>query len=78
MEAIVVYQMPCPGKNGVFVASSIPSPEQALQELQHWAAGNGYRIAAVRRSFTVYSGERQPREWVLLERSQAEESRERA
>ena len=74
----MVYQMPCPGKNGVFVASSIPSPEQALQELQHWAAGNGYRIAAVRRSFTVYSAEQQPREWVLLERAADQEPSRRA
>lgn len=65
----MVYQMPCPGKAGVFVASSYESREQAQRELQGWAAGNGYRFAAAERTFTVYGHQQQPRLWVLLERS---------
>lgn len=64
----MVYQMPCPGKESIFIASSFPKPEQALRDLQGWAAGNGYRLAAIERSFTVYGQNQQPREWVLLER----------
>lgn len=66
----MVYQMPCPGKEGIFAASSFPHPEQAHRELMGWAAGNGYRLAEIQRSFTVYGREQQPREWVLLERCQ--------
>ena len=64
----MVYQMPCPGKEGVFVASSYQSPEQAERELQGWAAGHGYRFAPADRTFVVYGREQQPRQWVLLER----------
>lgn len=71
----MVYQMPCPGSKGVFVASSEPNAEQAHRELQGWAAGNGYRLAAAARAFTVYGRDQQPRQWVLLERSQVEKSR---
>jgi|GEM_PF-1114010 len=65
----MVYQMPCPGKGKMFIASSFPQPEQALRDLQGWAAGNGYRLAAIERSFSVYGCDQQPRHWVLLERS---------
>ena len=65
----MVYRMPCPGKESMFIASSFSQPEQALKDLQGWAAGNGYRLAAVERSFTVYGLNQQPREWVLLERN---------
>jgi len=67
----MVYQMPCPGKEKMFIASSFPQPEQALRDLQGWAAGNGYRLGANERSFTVYSRDRQPHEWMLLERGAA-------
>lgn len=66
----MVYQMPCPGKAGIFVASSHETQDQAEQELQGWAAGHGYRFAAAERTFTVYGHEQQPRQWVLLERNQ--------
>lgn len=62
----MVYQMPYPGKEGVFVASSYQSQDQAQRELQSWAAGHGYRFAAADRTFTVYGHEQQPRQWVLL------------
>ena len=65
----MVYQMPCPGSKGVFAASSEPNPEQARQDLQDWAAGNGYRVAEAARAFTVYGRDQQPRQWVLLERA---------
>ena len=70
----MVYQMPCPGKDGtleesIFVASSYEGHEQAQQELQGWAAGHGYRFAAADRTFTVYGHEQQPRQWVLLKRA---------
>ena len=65
----MVYQMPCPGSKGVFAASSEPNPEQARQDLQDWAAGNGYRIADAARAFTVYGRDQQPRQWVLLEQA---------
>lgn len=65
----MVYQMPGPGSKGVFVASSEPNPDQARQELQGWAAGNGYRMAEAARAFTVYGRDQQPRQWVLLERA---------
>ncbi len=64
----MVYQMPCPGKVGVFVASSYESQYQAERELQGWAAGHGYRFAAAERTFTVYGREQRPRQWVLLTR----------
>ncbi len=71
----MVYQMPCPGKDGVlkasvFVASSYESQEQARRELENWAAGNGYLLAEAPRTFTVYGHEQQPRQWMLLERSE--------
>ena len=69
MGTVMVYQMPCPGKNSTFIASSFPQPEQALRDLQNWAAGNGCRLAAIERSFTVYGLNQQPRHWVLLEQS---------
>ncbi len=65
----MVYQMPCPGKKGVFVASSYEGQEQAQRELQGWAAGHGYRFASSERTFTVYGHEQQPRQWVLLTRT---------
>ena len=66
----MVYQMPCPGKTGVFVASSDPNEDQAHQELLGWAETNGYRFAQKSaRTFTVYGSEQQPRQWVLLERA---------
>lgn len=70
----MVYQMPGPGSQGVFAASSDANPDQARQELQDWAAGNGYRIADAARAITVYGRDQQPRQWVLLE--QAEVSRQ--
>ncbi len=66
----MVYQMPCPGKASVFVASSCEGQEQAECELQGWAVGNGYRFAASDRTFTVYGREQQPRQWVLMQRSE--------
>ena len=68
----MVYQMPCPGSKGIFVASSYANPDQAQQELQGWAAGNGYRFAGADRAFTVYGHDQQPRQWVLMERGQNE------
>ena len=65
----MVYQMPCPGSKGVFVASSEPHPDRAHQELLGWAAGNGYRFADAARAFTVYGRDQQPRQWVLLEQA---------
>ena len=65
----MVYQMPCPGSKGVFVASSYPNPDQAQQDLQTWATGNGYRFAEAARTFTVYGRDQQPRQWLLLERA---------
>ncbi len=65
----MVYQMPCPGKEGVFVASSYESRDQAERELHGWAAGHGYRFAAAERTFTVYGREQRPRQWVLLTRA---------
>lgn len=65
----MVYQMPCPGKKSVFVASSNANSDQAHRELQGWAAGNGYCLAAAERSFMVYGHEQRPRKWVLLERA---------
>jgi hypothetical protein len=75
----MVYQMPCPGKDGglkesVFVASSYESQEQARRELKHWAAGNGYLLAEAPRTFTVYGCEQQPRQWVLMQRSETAKS----
>ncbi len=72
----MVYQMPCPGSKGVFVASSEPNPDHARQELQGWAAGNGYRLAEAARAFTVYGRDQQPRQWVLLEQGQPESRRD--
>jgi hypothetical protein len=66
----MIYQMPCPGKEGVFVASSYLNEDQAHRELRGWAAGNGYRLAEIERFFTVYGREQQPRQWVLLERGE--------
>ena len=63
----MVYQMPCPGSKDVFVASSYINPEQAHQDLQRWAAGNGYRLAEAARAFTVYGHDQQPRQWLLME-----------
>ena len=65
----MVYQMPCPGKEGVFVASSYLNADQAHRELQGWAAENGFRYAKAERTFMVYGREQQPRQWVLLKRS---------
>ena len=67
----MVYRMPCPGKEGLFVASSYLNYDQAHRELLGWAAGNGYRFAESERMFTVYGREQQPRQWVLLERSES-------
>jgi hypothetical protein len=72
-ELLMVYQMPCPGKDGVlkesvFVASSYQSQAQAQRELERWAAGNGYLLAEAPRTFTVYGHEQQPRQWMLLKR----------
>jgi len=76
---LMVYQMPCPGKDGVlkegvFVASSYESQDQAERELQGWAAGNGYRFAGAERTFIVYGREQQPRHWVLMQRSEKAKS----
>ena len=65
----MIYQMPCPGKEGVFVASSYPNEDQAHQELRGWAVGNGYHFAEAKHTFMVYGLEQQPRQWVLLERA---------
>ena len=65
----MVYQMPCPGKEGVFVASSHANENQAYHELYGWAAGHGYHLADATHAFTVYGQEQQPRQWVLLERA---------
>jgi hypothetical protein len=78
-EFLMVYQMPCPGKNGgltasAFVASSYQSQNQAQHELESWAAGNGYCYAEATRTFTVYGREQQPRQWVLMQRSEKAKS----
>ena len=65
----MVYQMPCPGSKGIFVASSEPNPDRAQQELQGWAAGNGYRLADAARAITIYGRDQQRRQWVLLEQA---------
>ncbi len=70
----MIYQMPCPGKARVFVASSAPGEEQARLELQRWASGSGYRYSQAERTFTVYGAEQQPRQWVLLERASSRRS----
>ena len=67
----MVYQMPCPDKAHVFAASSVDDEEQARQEVQAWASGNGYRIASMGNTFTVFGGGSRTREWVLLERARA-------
>ena len=64
----MVYQMPCPGHEGVFVASSDLNEDQAQRELQQWARANGYRLAEAQQKFTVYGSEQRTRQWVLLER----------
>ncbi|MGI4787481.1 MAG: hypothetical protein ACRYFS_01380 [Janthinobacterium lividum] len=65
----MVYQMPCPGKSRIFVASSFSNEDQAHQELTGWASGNGYQFAGPDRTFTVYGCEQRPRQWVLMERA---------
>lgn len=63
----MVYQMPCPDRAHVFVASSVENEEQARKEVRAWARGNGYKEASDR-TFTTFQGGLRSREWTLLER----------
>ena len=64
----MVVQMPCPDTTRVFAASSSDNEEQARQEVQTWADGNGYRLSQPGRPFTIYHANQPGREWALLER----------
>ncbi len=68
----MVVQMPCPDKDHVFAASSVENAHTALQEVQAWAAGNGYRLTQPCHPYTVYHEDHSIREWVLLERAAAQ------
>lgn len=67
----MVCQMPCPDRAHVFVASSVENEEQGRREVQSWANGNGYQVAASSHTFTTFRGGCRPREWTLLERGAA-------
>ena len=63
----MVLQMPYPEKGSVFVASSDENKDQARQEVQNWASGQG--LAEAGRTFTIFRPDAVPREWVLMERT---------
>ena len=65
----MVFEMPCPDKRFVFVASTLEDQQQADTEITTWASSHGYRTPPEDQVFTIFSKVTAVREYRLLERS---------
>ncbi len=67
----MVFEMPCPDKQFVFVASTLEDETQADTEITSWADSHGYRTPKLDQVYTVYTNVSPVREWRLLERARS-------
>lgn len=65
----MVFEMPCPDKSLVFVASTLEDQRQADTEITSWASSHGYRTPPEDKVFTIFNSVSAIREYRLLERS---------
>ncbi len=65
----MLYQMPCPAQQLLFVASSLKEECQAQTEIAQWAQANGYGLPREGQTFVIYQDGAAAREWRLIERS---------
>ena len=64
----MVYEMPCPDRRFVFVASTMKDANQADSEVTTWASSHGYREPKTDQVYTVFTKVLEAHEWHLMER----------
>lgn len=67
----MVFEMPCPDKRMLFVASDVEDRTQADQEIVQWATLHGYRVPQSDQVYMIYQNRRLLQDWRLLERCAA-------
>ncbi len=67
----MIYQMPCPAPDLLFVASSRDEEEPAEREIALWAVQNGYQPPQDARTFVFYEPGAQARAWRLIQRARS-------
>ncbi len=65
----MIYEMPCPVPNFLFVASSRDEEGPAQAEIGQWAAQHGYHVPQDARTFVFYRDGAQARAWRLIQRA---------